>query len=235
MKRLINTLLALAFWTSASVTVYAAGNEGVLPSGVEYSNIESVIDTYVEEHKSTTAAVSVAVFTGSEVLMEKAYGYSDIENRITNDKYTVFEWGSMTKLLTWTSTMQLAEKGEIDLNEDIRIYLPDGFLKKLKYDTPITMLNLMNHNASWEETATDLFLKDKKDVKELGDALRLIEPEQIHEPGSFVAYSNWGTALAAYIVECVSGQSFDDYVQERIFKPLSMEHTALNATLSDNE
>ncbi|WP_379151157.1 serine hydrolase domain-containing protein [Paenibacillus sp. sgz5001063] len=220
---------------SAPLTAFASEGEDVLPSGVTYSNIEAVIDAYVEEHESTTAAVSVAVFTDSDVVMEKAYGYSDIENAIANDKDTVFEWGSCTKLLVWASVMQLVEKGELDLNEDIRTYLPEGFLTKLKYDTPVTMLNLMNHNAGWQETFTDLYIKDKADVKELGAALQLIEPEQIHKPGTVVAYSNWGAALAAYIVENVSGQSFDNYVHEHIFEPLGMEHTALGATISDNE
>jgi CubicO group peptidase (beta-lactamase class C family) len=235
MKRLFSVVLAFILCMSVSLNAFAEEGEGVLPSGVSYSNIEAVIDAYVEEHKDTTAAVSVAVFTDSSVLMEKAYGYSDIENKITNGKDTVFEWGSCSKLLVWTSAMQLVEKGKIDLNEDIRKYLPEDFLKKLRFGTPITMLNLMNHNAGWQETVSDLFIKDKKDVKELGDALKLIEPEQIHEPGKIVAYSNWGTALAGYIVERVSGQRFDDYVHEHIFKPLGMEHTALNADLSDNE
>ncbi|WP_055669091.1 serine hydrolase domain-containing protein [Desnuesiella massiliensis] len=235
MKRLLSIVLALVLCTSVSLTAYAAEDKGVLSSGVSYSNIEAVIDSYVEDHKDTTAAVSVAVFTDSNVLMEKAYGYSDIENAISNDKDTVFEWGSCTKLLVWTSVMQLVEKGKIDLKEDIRTYLPEGFFKKLKFDTPITILNLMNHNAGWQETVTDLFIKDKKDVKELGEALQLIEPEQVHEPGTVVAYSNWGSALAGYIVERISGQSFHDYVHEHIFESLGMKHTALNATLSDNK
>lgn len=235
MKRFLSIILALVVCVSASLTAFAAEDEDVLPSGVAYSNIESVIDAYVEEHESTTAAVSVAVFTDSDVLMEKAYGYSDIENAIVNDKDTVFEWGSCTKLLVWTSVMQLVEKGELGLNEDIRTYLPDGFFTKLEFDSPITMLNLMNHNAGWQETFTDLFIEDEADVKDLGVALQLVEPEQIHEPGTVVAYSNWGAALAGYIVENVSGQSFDDYVHEHIFEPLDMEHTALSATISDNE
>lgn len=235
MKRLLSIVLVLILCASTTLTVFAADDKGVLPSGIAYSNIESDVDTYVDEHKGTTAAVSVAVFTGRDVIMEKAYGYTDIEKSIKNDKDTVFEWGSCTKLLTWTSVMQLVEKGKIDLNKDIRTYLPEGFFKKLKYDKPITMINLMNHNAGWQETVTDLFVKDKKDVKELGKALQLIEPEQVHEPGTVVAYSNWGAALAGYIVERVSGQAFDDYVHEHIFQPLGMEHTALNATLSDNK
>ena len=235
MKRFLSIVLAFVLCTSLSLTVYAADDKGVLPSGVSYSNIETIIDAYVEAYKDTTAAVSVAVFTGNNVLMEKAYGYSDIENKIANDKDTVFEWGSCSKLLVWISIMQLVEKGKIELNKDIRAYLPEDFLKKIKFHTPITILNLMNHNAGWQETVTELFVEDKNDIKELREALQLIEPDQIYEPGTVVAYSNWGSALAAYIVERVSGQSFDDYVHEHIFQPLDMNHTALNATLSDNE
>ena len=52
--------------------------------------------------------------------------------------------------------MQLVEQGKIDLNADIRTYLPEGFMTKLKYDSPITMLNLMHHNAGFEENPFDL-------------------------------------------------------------------------------
>lgn len=107
MKRLLSIALALVLCTSVSLTVFASEGGGVLPSGVAYSKIKTAIDTYVQEHESTTAALSVAVFTGREVLTEKAYGYSDIENAIANDKDTVFEWGSITKLLVWVSVMQL--------------------------------------------------------------------------------------------------------------------------------
>lgn len=235
MKRIFSFILVFILLISVSSAVFAADDDCKLPSGIPYSHIKTLVDDYVQKHADTTAAVSVAVFTGNNILMEKAYGYSDIEDKISNDKDTVFEWGSCTKLLVWTSVMQLVEKGKINLNQDIRTYLPEGFLKKLKFDTPITMLNLMNHNAGWQETVTDLFIKDKKDVKELGDALRLIEPEQVNKPGTVLAYSNWSAALAGYIVECISGQSFDAYVHEHIFKPLGMEHTALNAVLSDNK
>lgn len=236
MKRIVCILLILAFCTSSRYAAAAASAPtGTLPSGIPCNDIETRVDAYVEENKYTTAAVSVAVFQGNEILMEKSYGYTDLENKTPNNSDAVFEWGSCTKLLTWVSVMQLVEQGKIDLNKDIREYLPYGFFKRLKYNMQITMLNLMNHNAGWQETVTDLFIKKHKDIKELGEALRLTEPEQINKPGEIVAYSNWGAALAGYIVEYVSGQSFSDYVRVNIFEPLGMEHTALYADLSDNE
>lgn len=241
MKRFVSIiliLLILVLTASTNKGVSAEENEmfptGNLPSGIFYSDLEETIDTYVKKHESTTAAVSVAVLHAGDILLEKAYGYTDLEHLFPNDENTVFEWGSMTKLLAWVSVMQLEEQGILDLHTDIRNYLPDGFLSKLKFSNKITMLNLMNHNAGWQETSTDLFVENVEDILPLGKALQYIEPEQVYEPGTIVAYSNWGTALAGYIVERVSGQSYADYVHEHIFQPLGMEQTALNPTLSDN-
>lgn len=235
MKNLIGIILALTICFSGKVTTFAAEDIDKLPSGLEYCDLEEKIDIYVTKYEETTAAVSVGIFVRDKVLMEKAYGYTNIEEGVINDRESVFEWGSCTKLLTWVSVMQLVEKGVIDLDKDIRIYLPEGFFRKLTYDTPITMLNLMNHNAGWQETVTDLFLEDKADIKDLGETLKLIEPEQVNKPGTMVAYSNWGSALAGYVVECVTGQTFSDYVHENILLPLDMEHTALSSDLSDNK
>lgn len=235
MQKICCALLVFFISILLPMTVLANEYSESLPSGLKYSEIEKSVDAYALENENTTAALSVAIFSGDEVLFEKAYGYFDIENSVKNNSNAVFEWGSCTKLLVWVSVMQLVEKGVLDLDKDIRMYLPEGFLTKLRYDDPITLTNLMNHNAGWQETVTELFHEDKKDVRELKDALKVIEPEQVHKPGTIVAYSNWGTALAGYIVEYISGQSFHGYVQEHIFEPLNMNHTAINSTLSDNQ
>ena len=166
--------------------------------------------------------------------MKNYYGYVDKEKNIPVEADSVFEWGSTTKLLVWVSVMQLNEQGKLDLNEDVRSYLPDGFLTNLSYDKPVTMVNLMNHNAGFQEVYADLFVKDLSGVSDLGDALKQHEPEQIYEPGTVTAYSNWGVALAGFIVEQVSGLSFSDYVHQHIFEPLGMKHSALFMDLSDN-
>ncbi len=235
MKKFFYILIFTVVLSLYSVdTAAAAEANNNLPSGLSVSELETKIDALVKEHEATTAAMSVTVYSGKDILLDKAYGFSDLENKLPNDINSVFEWGSCTKLLTWVSVMQLTEQGKLDLNTDIRNYLPKGFFRKLKYDQPITLLNLMNHNAGWQETITDLFIEDQKDVKELGEALKYLEPEQVAAPGERMAYSNWGTALAGYIVELASGEPFDVYVKEHIFLPLGMEHTAIRPDLSDN-
>lgn len=213
--------------------VYAA--EQTLPSGVEKVELEEKIDEYVAKHQDTTAGMAVAVFDSAEELLKKYYGYVDVENQIAVTQDSVFEWGSTTKLLVWVSVMQLYEQGKIELDVDIRNYFPEGFLTNLSYDTPVTMLNLMNHNAGFQEGYVDLMVTDADYLSSLEEALRKHEPAQIYEPGTVTAYSNWGVALAGLIVEQVSGMSFSEYVHQYIFAPLQMEHSAVFKDLSDNE
>ena len=132
-------------------TIETFASEDTLPSGIKDFQIGKVIDDYIEENKDTTAAVSLAVFRGEETIYKTTYGYANIEDQLKADDETVYEWGSISKLLTWVSVMQLFEEGKIDLEVDIKAYLPEDFLTKLKYDEPITIINLMNHNAGFEE------------------------------------------------------------------------------------
>ena len=125
--------------------------------------------------------------------------------------------------------MQLWEQGKINLEEDIRTYLPEGFLKNLRYDKPITMLDLMNHQAGFDETT--FYMRSDKSIEEI---LKEQQPIQSFEPGTVTAYSNYGAGLAALIVERISGQTFADYAHEHIFQPLGMDKTAILPDLSDN-
>lgn len=231
MKRSLAIVLLLGIMFSQG-TVQAA--EAKLPSGIDYEELGTQIEEFVSEHEDTTAGMSVSVFKQDDTVYMDYFGYADKEVGIAVDQDTVMEWGSATKLLVWVSVMQLWEQGQIDLDADIREYLPDGFLTNLKFDVPVTMKNLMNHNAGFQDVYADLFVKEHDAIRTLEDSLKAHEPEQIYEPGTVTAYSNWGVALAAYIVERISGESFDDYVHQYIFDPLDMKHSALSVDLSDN-
>ena len=205
-----------------------------VPSGIPLSELEQFIDEYAAEHIGIkTAGASVAVIKNGELIFHKAYGYAvQDEKEATTD--SVFEWGSATKLLIWTSVMQLVEQGKLDLNRDIREYLPENFLKKLKYETPITVYNLMHHNAGWEDRVVDLFYRNPNTVPDLEGALLAFEPAQIYRPGTIVAYSNFGTAIAGFIVQRVTGKPFHEYVWENIFEPLGMKETSIHPLQADN-
>ena len=228
-KSFILTLLTIItiglFWPITAL----AEEPQKLPSGIERDQIGQKIQDYVKEHEKTTAGMVTAVFDKNGTIYQGSFGYMDKEKGIRADDDSVFEWGSVTKLTVWISVMQLWEQGKINLEEDIRTYLPEGFLKNLRYDKPITMLDLMNHQAGFDEVS--MYLQDDKSIEEI---LKEQQPIQSFEPGTVTAYSNYGAGLAALIVERISGQTFADYAHEHIFQPLGMDKTAILPDLSDN-
>ena len=232
-KALISTICASAVLLGGTA-VFADDNR-TTPTGIAYDDIGSAIETWAEENPDAYVSFVTSVFDKDEVLYEGAFGYSDRENEVLADSETVYEWGSVTKLTVWVSVMQLFEQGKIDLNADVREYLPENFFKNLKYDEPVTMLNLMNHNAGWSEGTWALQVGSVDDIVSLEQALRDTEPPQIYRPGEVCSYSNWGAALAGFIVERISGMSYADYVHQNIFEPLGMEHTSILPDHSDNE
>ncbi len=233
MKRIAAIFLLLAMLLSMSAMPVSAA-EAASPSGIPYGEIGAEIEAFVKEREGGLASMQVAVFSGEDNLYSNSFGYADVENRMPADEETVYEWGSCSKLLVWVSVMQLWEQNRIDFDADIRTYLPDGFLTKLSSDDPITMIHLMNHTAGWQETVFGVEVSNESDIVSLERALRDTEPYQAYAPGEHNAYSNWGTALAAFIVECITGQDYTDYVHENIFEPLGMKHTSAGSDFADN-
>ncbi|CAH1203027.1 serine hydrolase domain-containing protein [Paenibacillus sp. JJ-223] len=235
-NKVIASVLSFIFIIMAIAVPAYAEEEQVetTPSRIPLSELEETIDAYVASYEKYTAAVSVVAIKDGETIVNKAYGFADIENQRKADTSTVFEWASISKLLVYTSVMQLVEQGKLDLETDIREYLPEGFFKKLKYDEPITLMNLMHHNAGWEDqTATEVYYYAENETYDLGETLRKNEPKQIYKPNSVVGYSNYGVGLAGYIVELVSGQPFYEYVNQHIFEPLHMNDTTIHPTGQD--
>ena len=228
-KSFILTLLTIITLGLFQPATALAEESQKLPSGIERDQIGQKIQDYVKEHEKTTAGIATAVFDKDGTIYKGNFGYMDKEKGIKADDDSVFEWGSVTKLTIWLSVMQLWEQGKINLEEDIRIYLPEGFLKNLRYDKPITMLDLMNHQAGFDETT--FYMRSDKSIEEI---LQEQQPIQSFEPGTVTAYSNYGAGLAALIVERISGQTFANYAHEHIFQPLGMDKTAILPDLSDN-
>jgi len=184
-------------------------------------------------HREDIAGAVVAVVRDGKIIFAKGYGFSDVEKRtpVTPDA-TLFRPGSISKLFTWTSVMQLAEQGKLDLDKDVNEYL--DFKIPPAYGKPITLKNIMTHTAGFEELGRDLFVSDAQHMHSLEQFLKHHTPDRIFPPGVVPAYSNYATALAGYIVQRVSGKPFEQYVQDNIYTPLTMQHTTFVQPLPDN-
>ena len=195
------------------------------------TDVESFLDGIVplQIAQDDIAGATFVVVKDGKVLFQKGYGYADVKTKKpVAPEETLFRIGSVSKLFTWTAVMQLNEQGKLDLDRDINEYLdfkiPDAHGK------PITLKNILTHTAGFEEQVKDLFKYDAADLN-LGEYLKTHVPKRIFAPGTVPAYSNYATALAGYIVERVSGQPFDDYVEGNIFRPLGMTHSTFRQPL----
>ena len=179
------------------------------------------------------AGAVVLVIKDGKVLFTKGYGYSDVEKRIpVTPDGTLFRPGSISKLFTWTAVMQLVEAGKLDLDRDVNDYL--DFKIPATYAQPITLRNIMTHTAGFEETVKDMWVPSPGGFVPLGDYLRKHIPGRIFPPGVTPAYSNYGCTLAGYIVQRVSGEAFDDYIERHIYIPLGMHHSTFRQPLPES-
>jgi CubicO group peptidase (beta-lactamase class C family) len=177
-------------------------------------------------------AVVVVVKDGQPLTM-RGFGYSDLKTRAPVDpQNTLFRPGSVSKLFTWTAVMQQVQAGKINLDADVNTYL--DFKIPPYHGKPIKVRDLMTHTPGFAETAKYLILYGKKAPVSLKQALLRSIPERIYEPGTMPAYSNFGASLAGYIVERVSGEPFEQYVQRHIFAPLGMDHSSFQQPLPAN-
>ncbi|MBR6718548.1 MAG: beta-lactamase family protein [Oscillospiraceae bacterium] len=237
LKQMTAAILAGAMLLADVQMPVSAANDtdaAMLPSGSTVKALKMELSNLEINAKDAFASAAIGIFQGEDVLDTEYFGETDLAQHTAANEDSVYEWGSISKTLIWVSAMQLREQGKLDLDRDVRDYLPDGFFQHLSYDEPITMLNLMNHNAGWQETFRPLWKADGEPVRTLREELQAVEPAQVHRPGEVTAYSNYGAAVAAYVLECITGQDYGEYVHAHIFAPLGMEHTAIAADHSDN-
>lgn len=176
---------------------------------------------------------TVAVVKDGKIIFAKGYGYADINKRkALTANQTLFRVGSVSKLFIWTAVMQLAEQGKLNLDADVNIYLK-YFQVPATYPRPITLKDLMTHTPGFEDLASGgrLFVSNETNVIPLRETLKDKMPARVRPTGEFTAYSNYGSALAAYIVEQVSGMPFDKYVEEKILLPLNMNSSSFKQPL----
>ena len=219
---------------TSPAAVPPSSNPGGSPHLLERADLEVWMDgfmPYAIENGDIAGAV-VAVVKDGEVIFEKGYGYADVEARKPVDpKSTMFRPGSVSKLFTWTAVMQLVEQGKLDLDRNVNDYL--DFKIPDRADGPITLRNIMTHTAGFEEQVKSLIAEDPKALIPLREYAKNFTPTRIFKAGSTPAYSNYATAVAGYLVEHISGQPFDDYLDAHIFKPLGMMHSTFRQPLPE--
>jgi D-alanyl-D-alanine carboxypeptidase len=165
------------------------------------------------------------VAKNGKTVFAQAYGLADREKKTPNTLKTRFRLGSMNKMFTAVATLQLVQKGKLDLKAPFGNYLTDYPNKDVA--SKVTIEQLLSHTGGTGDIFGPEFDKNRLELKTLQDYVKLYgnrAPEFV--AGSRWQYSNYGFLLLGVLIEKVSGQSYYDYVRDHIYKPAEMTGTA---------
>lgn len=203
-------------------------------AAAESSNISNALRPYVERHELAGAVTLVA--SKDKILSLEAVGYADIAAKKAMQTDAIFWVASMSKPVTAAALMMLVDAGKIDLDDPVQRYLPhfdpkimvlteDGNSVQLQSPQhPITVRNLLSHTSGLPFSSS--IEKPTLDVFPLAVGVKSYSLEPLRfEPGGDYQYSNAGINTAGRIIEVVSGMSYADFLQKRLFKPLEMTDT----------
>jgi CubicO group peptidase (beta-lactamase class C family) len=190
--------------------------------------LEAFIDAFFAEQMEVShlpGAVFVLVKDG-EILLSKGYGYADLERRrpVVPDE-TIFLPGSVSKLFTALAVMQLVEQGKLDLDRDVNDYL-DDFRIPSTYPQPVTVGDLLTHTGGFDERLLGASAATPQELVPLGQYLAENLPPRVMPAGDNISYCNHCYALAGYLVEKLTGTTWEQYVDENILQPLEMSHSS---------
>ena len=214
---------------AASASTLPASSEPASGRAWDQADLEGFIDSWMTERMGDPENVGavVALVSQGELLFARGYGVADLETGRTVDaERTRFHIASISKLFIWTAVMQLVEDGRLDLHTDINRYLT-SFQVPEAFGQPITMAHLMTHTPGFDNRAQGLFAREGSALPTLAEAVEQMLPARITPPGEQSAYSNYGSGLAALIVQEVAGEPYERVVQTRILDPLGMHDTSL--------
>ena len=166
-------------------------------------------------------AGAVLLAKDGKVLFSEAYGLADREKKVANKLDTRFRIGSMNKMFTAVSVLQLVQAGKIKLTDPIGKYITD--YPNQEVAAKVTIHHLLTHTGGTGDIFGPDYDAHRLELRTLNDYVALYgKRAPAFEPGSRWVYSNYGMLLAGVVIEKVSGQTYYDYVAEHVYKPAGM-------------
>ncbi len=199
-----------------------AQTQSAQAQSAQHERIHSKMQEFVDQ-KEIAGAVTI-VASRDAILDTSVVGQASIEDTKPMQADSIFWIASMTKPITGVAVMMLEEEGKLSLDKPVADYLPE--FKELKnaegQAVAVTLKQLLTHSAGLSELKPD----EQAALKNLGELTQLVVKKPVQFPaGSKWQYSQTGINTAARVVEVISGQTFPDFIQKRIFDPLGMKDT----------
>jgi D-alanyl-D-alanine carboxypeptidase len=208
-------------WKLDAVPTPAEFAVGRLSEGMLVEAAKARIDELVKNGEFSGA---VLVTKNGEPILSEAYGLADREKKIPNSLNTKFRIGSMNKMFTAVSVLQLAQAGKLKLSEPFGKYITDYPNKDAA--SKVSIEQLLTHTGGTGDIFGPQFQEHRKDLRALQDYVNLYGKRGLEfAPGSRWEYSNYGFLLLGVVVERVSGKSYYDFVRENVYAPAGMSST----------
>jgi len=157
------------------------------------------------------------------------WGKADLVTGRAADQDTLFRIGSVTKMFSALAVLKLVDEGKLSLDDKVRDRAPDvAFENAWEATNPVRIAHLLEHTTGWDDLHVAEYVHDFSDTTTLKQCLDHHPDSRTSRwpPGARQAYNNIGPAVAAYIVEKVTGQRFEDYIAKEFFTPLGMASTS---------
>lgn len=200
---------------------------GIIPvpasaqTGAVLDTVRSFVQGELEEQH--IPGLSVAVVVNDQLVWSEGFGYADLESGDRATGSTIYRIGSVSKPVVGTALMQLVERGLVDLDADIRTYIPEFPLKRWT----VTLRHLMTHTSGIRHYRGDEYLS-MRHYDDLIEPMKIFSADTLlFEPGTRYSYSTYGFNLVANVVENVSGMPIEEYMQTHVYKPAWMNSTGL--------
>lgn len=223
--KLLLLLIASLFFTSAYAeeqeTQLSEQQEEAQPSNIQ--ELKAAIAELIEEKDVPAAGIAMIDETGPVWI--GAFGKANLENNIDADENSLFRIGSTSKMFVALSVLKLVEQGQISLSDKLSDLAPDIVFENQWSDTdPIRVVHLLEHTTGWDDIHLPEYAHNDPTPATLKQGLDFHPHSRISrwKPGSRMSYCNAGPPVAAYIVEKITGQNFEEYVQENFFDPMGM-------------
>ncbi len=196
----------------------------------QFSEPLRVIDAWLDAQKDygSIPGISVGIVTDQDLIWNKAYGYSDLElNNKTSDS-TIYSICSISKLFTAIAIMQLRDKGKLDLDDHLTEHLPWFNLKQTYPDgPPITIRSLLTHSSGVPRDSDYPYWADPEFPFPTKEQFieKLSDQETLYPASTVFQYSNLGLSLLGFLIEEISGLTYEEYVNKHILIPLDLKDT----------
>lgn len=182
-------------------------------------------------------SLAVAVVKGDVVVYQRAFGFADGPAQVAATPQSIYRWWSLTKILTAVAILQLHERGQLDIEDEVRQHLP-FFQTTFRGEEapPVRVRHLLNHSSGLPNLRLEVIRWMHPERAEGNSANELLSEnfERFSRlrasPGRRGVYSNFGYLVLGAVVEAVSGRTYEEYVDENILSPLGMELTGFEIT-----